>query len=373
MTQRHILISGASIAGLTTAGWLRHHGFAVTVVERAAGVRPGGQAVDIRGVALTVIERMGLVAAIREHATGFRGMTMVDGSGNELMSTDSATFSGGEIDNDDIEIFRDDLTTILNGSLAEQVSFRFSDSIATLSDTGRQVAVEFDSGHRATFDAVIGADGLHSHTRRLAFGPESSFHHPLHAHLGIFSLPNYLNLDGWQLLQHLENTTALIYPTRNPDEARAIIGFHDENLEYDYRDTASHPRLLADGFAGIGWEIPRLLEYARTADDFYFDSMAQIRMPHWTRGRIGLVGDAGYCGSPLTGQGSSLALVGGYVLAGELAAVDDPSIGLANYEAAIREYVRLNQSLATDRNPDNSPKPELVARAVDGIELADYR
>lgn len=372
MRNTSVLISGASIAGLTAAYWLRRYGFAVTVVESADSIRPGGQAVDIRGVAVDVIARMGVLEQVRAEVTGFRGMTMVDADGAELMSSTTETFSGGVIDNNDLEIFRDDLVTILYGAMDSEVEFIFGDSITALAETGTGVRVDFRGGRSRDFDLVVGADGLHSNTRKLAFGPESQFIHPLHAHLGIFSIPNYLGLDRWQLLQHLGDTTVLVYTTRNPGEARAIIGFKDEDLAYDHRDTELHKRLLAEGFAGIGWEVPRLLELAAEAPDFYFDSMAQIRMDDWTKGRIALVGDAGYCGSPLTGQGSSLALVGGYVLAGELAAAGGEPAGLRAYRDATVEYVRLNQRLATERTADNAPIPELMAAAVNGIMLKDY-
>ncbi|GAA4906455.1 2-polyprenyl-6-methoxyphenol hydroxylase-like FAD-dependent oxidoreductase [Stackebrandtia albiflava] len=369
----HVLVSGASIAGLTTAHWLRRHGFTVTVVEKAPGLRSGGQAIDIRGVALTVVERMGILEQIRQHVTGFRGMTVVDADGRELMSTTEETFSGGRLDGEDLELFRDDLNEIIHGTLDDGIEFRFADSIAAITQTGSRTHVTFESGLRRDFDIVVGADGLHSHTRRIAFGPESDYIRSLHAHIGIFSIPNYLGLDRWQVMQHLGDTTAMVYTTRRPGGARAIIGFKDEDLEYDHRDVALQRRLLAAGFAGIGWEVPRLLELAAEAPDFYFDTMAQIHMPAWSTGRVGLVGDAAYCGSPLTGQGTSLALVGGYVPAGELAAAAGDPAGLRAYETEMREYVRLNQRLAVERNPDNSPVPELMAAAVNGIDVKDYR
>lgn len=209
------------------------------------------------------------------------------------------------------------------------MEFIFGDSIAALTETGTGVRVDFGTEPSREFDLVVGADGLHSRTRRLAFGPESRFIHSLHAHLGIFSIPNYLGLDDWQLLQHLGDTTVLVYSTATPTRRRAIIGFKNEELRYDHRDTDAHKRLPAEGLAGIGGEVPRLLKLAAQAPDFYFDTMAQIRMATGRRAGSRWSATPDTCGSPLTGQGSSLALVGGYVPAGELAAAGGEPPGCA--------------------------------------------
>ena len=369
MNPRTVLISGASIAGLTTAHWLHRHGFAVTVVERADGLRPGGQAVDVRGAAVEVAARMGIVERVREHATGFRGMTMVDADGAELFRSEEVTFTGGEIAGDDIEIMRDDLNQIIHSTL-DGVAFVFGDSISALADSGDGVRVDFDNAASRDFDLVIGADGLRSRTRKIAFGPHETYLRPMGGHIGIFSLPNYLGLDRWQIIQNLPDTTAVLYSARDPRQARAIIGFRDDDMVAV--DAATAMDLLDRHFAAVGWEIPNLLRHMRNADDFYFTSAAQIHMDSWHAGRVGLVGDAGYCGSPLTGQGSSMALVGGYVLAAELAASDDPEAGLRSYETALRPFVDANQALAElNAAANGQPDPEILTKAANAIELRD--
>ncbi|ADD45188.1 FAD-dependent monooxygenase [Stackebrandtia nassauensis] len=369
----HVLVSGASIAGLTTAHWLRRHGFTVTIVERAATLRPGGQAIDVRGVGLDVIREMGLLDEVRANVTGLRGMTIVDADGNVLTETHEETFSGGTIDNEDVELMRDDLTNILHSAVDEAVEFLFSNSIAELTPTETGVSVVFDSGRTGDFDAVVGADGLHSVTRKLAFGPESDYVRSLDGYVGIWTMPNFLNLDHWQMLQHLGDTTAVIYSGRKTEEMRAIIGFKSEKLDYDYRDAETHKQLLEKHFGGLGWEIPNLLRHMRSASDFYFDEMAQIHMDTWVDGRVGLVGDAGYCASPLSGQGTSLALVGGYVLAGELAASrDDLATGFTNYVGTMRPYVRVNQELAHLNRNGTATEPDRQ-HAYRALTLRDYR
>ncbi|MFE6690161.1 FAD-dependent monooxygenase [Streptomyces sp. NPDC057743] len=350
MKNARVLISGASVAGPALAYWLSRYGYQVTVVERSPGVRPGGQAIDVRGPALDVAERMGVLSEIRQLATDIRGMSVVDASGAELYRSTDRTFTGGEIDNDDVEIMRDDLCHILHRITEKHVDYLFDDSIATLTQDDREVHVTFERGAPRTFDLVVGADGLHSQVRRLAFGPESGYLHHLGSYIGLFTAPNFLGLDHWQTFHQGSEVGGLIMSARHNTESRVYLGFQQkEPLEYDYRDVAAQKRLLADRFAGAGWELPRALTYMWDAPDFHFDSMSQIRMASWSRGRVVLLGDAGYCGSPMTGQGTSLALIGAYVLAGELkAAGGDHVAAFAAYERELREHVAGTQQFALD-------------------------
>jgi 2-polyprenyl-6-methoxyphenol hydroxylase-like FAD-dependent oxidoreductase len=166
-----VLVSGASVAGPATAYWLAHQGYSVTVAERHDGPRPGGQAIDVRGPALSVLQRMGLLQAAEDMKTRMRGASFVDRDGNELSRDTESTPTGGVINNPDIEILRDDLVAVLHGALDAGVEFLFGDSITGLDDRGDAVAVSFERADARDFDLVIGADGLHSNVRRLAFGP----------------------------------------------------------------------------------------------------------------------------------------------------------------------------------------------------------
>jgi 2-polyprenyl-6-methoxyphenol hydroxylase-like FAD-dependent oxidoreductase len=341
-----VLISGASVAGPTLAYWLRRHGFAPTVVERAPEPRPGGQAIDVRGAAVEVARRMGVLDEIRAARTGQRGMTFVDENGAELMSSTDVTLTGGPTDGPDIEILKDDLTAILLGA-TDGIEYVYGDSIASLTQLFDGVAVTFERGEPRTFDLVIGADGLHSAVRRLAFGPEADHLRHLNAYLAVFSAPNFLDLDHWQVFHQTPGKMAGLYSARQNTEARVNIGFESPPIDYDYRDVEQQKKLIADAFDGDGWEIPRLLEEMWRSSDFYFDAMAQVHMDDWSTGRVALVGDAGYCASPLSGQGTSLAMVGAYVLAGELkAAGDDHAAAFAAYRREMREFVEANQHLA---------------------------
>jgi len=372
-----ILVSGASVAGATVAYWLAHHGHSVTVVERYPGLRPGGQAIDVRGPALTVLERMMLRAAADHRRTRIRGASVVDSDGNELSRDTESTPTGGLIANPDIELLRDDLIELLYEATQLKVEYLFDDSIESLDDDGTAVAVTFERAATRDFGLVIGADGLHSNVRQLVFGPEEQFIDRLGTHAAIFTVPNFLDLDYWQTWHYGDKTMAGIYSARNNTEARAMVGFMDTDLKIDYRDTEAQFGELEKRMADDGWIRPQLLEYMRTAPDFYFDEMSQIKMDRWSKGRVTLVGDAGYCCSPLSGQGTSVALLGAYILAAELAqaiqAGDDYELGFTNYQKEFQDYVKRNQWLVVDNIPGGAPIPqEVFERIVNSITLKEY-
>ncbi|MGZ4514424.1 MAG: FAD-binding protein [Mycobacterium sp.] len=373
-----VLISGASVAGATAAYWLGRHGYSVTVVERHPGPRPGGQAIDVRGPALGVLERMGLLAAAQKRQTQIRGASVVDRDGNELSRDTESTPTGGPIDSPDIELLRDDLVELLYGASQWSAEYIFDDTITGLDDDGATVNVTFERAPARSFDLVIGADGLHSNVRRLVFGPEEQFIERLGTHAAIFTVPNFLDLDYWQTWHYGDSTMAGVYSARNNSEARAMLGFMDTDLRIDYRDTEAQFAELERRMGDDGWVRPQLLEYMRSAPDFYFDEMAQIKMDRWSKGRLALVGDAGYCCSPLSGQGTSVALLGAYILAGELATASqdgtvDYELGFANYHKEFNDYVKRNQWLVVDNIPGGAPIPqEVFDRIVSSITLKDY-
>jgi 2-polyprenyl-6-methoxyphenol hydroxylase-like FAD-dependent oxidoreductase len=208
------------------------------------------------------------------------------------------------------------------------------------------VDVTLSDGTERTVDLVIGADGPHSATRRLAFGPEDTFVHPIGGYMAWFTAPESATLDGWyQMFNAPGGLVASLRPGREPGVAKASLSFASDPLAYDRHDLEAQRRLLNDRFAGLGWRVPDLLRAVASADDFYFDALVQVHMDNWTLGRIALVGDAAYCPSPLTGLGTSLALVGAYVLAGELAAHADHRPAFAEYERIVRPYVDAGQKL----------------------------
>ncbi|MBO8203010.1 FAD-dependent monooxygenase [Streptomyces smyrnaeus] len=353
-----VLISGASVAGPALAYWLHRYGFRVTVVERAPALRPGGQAIDVRGPAIEVARRMGVLDELRAHATELRGMSVLDEDGNDTHSTTDVTVSGGRLDRDDIEILRDDLVRILVRAGGPGIEYLFDDSIARIDDCGDEIRVRFTGGHERAFDIVVGADGIHSHTRALAFGPEEQFLRPLAGHLGVWTAPNILDLDRWQIVYRTRDEQtwgSMVMSVRNNSELRVYVGLNGlDHSDPALRDPQVQKQLIAERYAHMGWEIPRLLTYMWEAPDFHFDAGAQIHMDSWSTGRVVLLGDAGYCGSPASGQGSSMAMVAAHVLAGQLKAADgDHRRAFAAYERELRPWVTANQALA-DRQIDRA-------------------
>ncbi|SHE96308.1 FAD-dependent monooxygenase [Streptoalloteichus hindustanus] len=347
MEHKNVLVSGASIAGPALAYWLRRHGFTVTVVERSPALREGGYKVDVRGVAVDVVERMGLLAEVRRQATDMRGGTMLNAAGR-VVATLGADVIGFR-DPGELEILRGDLARVLFEATGTDVEYLFDTSITEIEQRADGVRVRFTRGEPRTFDLVVGADGLHSCTRGLAFGAEESFRHDLGISVAIFSVPNHLNLDRWEMICSAPGRLANVYSVRRDENAKAQFFFRTPETGYDRRNVRQQREILTEAFAGQGWEIPRLLSALPTAPDFYFDSLSQIRMPRWSSGRVALLGDAAYCPSPASGQGTSTALVGAYVLAGELASAGgDHRVAFARYEEAMRGYVELNQKLGQE-------------------------
>lgn len=337
----NILISGASIAGTSMAYWLRRYGFNPTVVERAPAIREGGYKVDIRGAALEAVERMGVMDAVLAASTEMTVATHYDAKGRKVATMDAALFGGRE--GADAEIMRGDLNEIFYDLTKDSVEYLFGDSIASISEDG---TVTFESGLTRTFDLVIGADGVHSNTRGIIFGDEKQFAHDLGYYISICSVPNHLGLDREEAVHVAPGRTANVYSTKQTSGAKALFLWSSEPLDYTYSDVEQQKKLLADAMAGVQWEVPKLLESVRDSRDFYFDSLTQIKMDRWSKGRVALIGDAAYCASPASGQGTSLAIVGAYVLAGELAAAaGDHEAAFDAYQREMAVFVEANQKL----------------------------
>ncbi|MFI8933275.1 FAD-dependent monooxygenase [Streptomyces sp. NPDC053474] len=331
---KNVLISGASIAGPALAYWLGRHGFRPTVVEVAPALRQGGQAVDFRGEAhLTVLQRMGLLPALRRVQTGGSPMRFVDERGRTLLDL-PAEFAGGEI-----EVLRGDLARVLHDHSAPCAEYVFGDSIAALTETSSGVRADFHSGVSRDFDLVIGADGLHSAVRRLVFGSEENYVSHLGYYAATWRLPNTLGLGRGSVGYNVPGRLASVGADhRDPSQAGAFFVFAAPELSYDRRDTAQQKRLIHDAFSGLGWEVPRLLASLDQAPDLYFDSISRADVSTWSRGRVCLVGDAA-CGATIGGMGTGTAVVAAYVLAGELArARGDHRAAFTRYESRLRTY-----------------------------------
>jgi 2-polyprenyl-6-methoxyphenol hydroxylase-like FAD-dependent oxidoreductase len=345
MKTRTVLVSGGGIAGPALAFWLHRHGFVPTVVETAPAVRPGGQTVDLRGAGRTVVERMGLMPTVRAACVDQRGVAYVDAAGRHLAEMSVDALDGDGIVSE-IEILRGDLADVLVDATRDDVEYLFGVRVVALEQRPDDVLVTLSDGTVRPVDLVVGADGPHSGTRRLAFGPEDGLVRRLGGYMSWFTAPDHVGLDGWFAMYNEPGRVASMRPDTAPGRAKAGLSFLSEPLVHDRNDLDAQRRIVAERFADGDGLVPALVAAMLEADDFYLDDVAQVHMDRWTVGRVALVGDAGYCPTPLTGMGTSLALVGAYVLAGELArAGGDHERALRAYEERMRPYVRQGQEL----------------------------
>jgi 2-polyprenyl-6-methoxyphenol hydroxylase-like FAD-dependent oxidoreductase len=223
-----------------------------------------------------------------------------------------------------LEILRGDVVDVLYRATKNRADYRFNTRIDELNQTEDAVQATLSDGTTLSADVVVGCDGPHSAVRRLVFGPEERFVKPMGGYNAWFTAPDTVGLDGWYLMYQAPGLNASMRPSHDPAMCKAGLAFRTEPVDYDRRDTDSQRALLTKHFAGAGWHCDALLAAAAKADDFYFDAFTQVHMQTISRGRVTLVGDAGYCASPLSGMGTSVALVGAYVLSGELGPADAP-------------------------------------------------
>lgn len=344
MKNKTVLISGAGVAGLTLTYWLKRHGFTPTLIEKSPCLRTGGYKIDLRGVALKILKQMGVYSTIIENRTAIARAVCVDEKGDQVtqMSTD---LLGTRLEGIDLEIMRGTLCLIIQEAIGE-IDCLFGDSITHIIDNSDSVYVQFEKNRPRTFDIVIGADGLHSTVRKLVFGNESDFSQEFGVFVSVFSIPSFLAESDCEIEHHSLRKFVNIYRDPKDTNAKVALAFSVDKPFYS-RNPHEQKKLIEEVFANSGWKMPQILEAMKESPEFYFDSMAQIHMPNWSKGHIALVGDAAYSATPMSGQGTSIAIAGAYVLAGELAdARGDTEIAFLHYEKLMRPFAKQNQDLA---------------------------
>ena len=350
-----VLIVGAGVAGPTLAYWLRRTGHDVTIVERAPRLREGGYLLDFWGAGFDVAERMGIVPQLMARGYHVREVREVSRSGQRVAAFDPRRMldlAGGRF----VSLARSDLARAIYETVESDVETVFGDTVLGLRDDGDRVRVEFEKAPSREFDFVIGADGLHSRVRTLAFGPEEGFARHVGVSVAAFDLEGYRPREELVAVSHTEAGAQTLRVALHDDATMICFmfrdaGVHDRAVPLD--DLGAQQEFVRTRMRGIGWEVPAMLERMPEARTFYLDRASQIRMPLWSRGRVALVGDAAACPSLLAGQGSALAMIEAYVLACELhAAEGDHARAFRAYEQRLMPFVRKKQNAALA-----SPRP----------------
>lgn len=364
-----IAINGAGIAGTALAYWLGRLGHEVLLVERAPALRTGGYILNLWGVGYDAVERMGLLPQLLAQQYETDELRMVDRDGRTRGGYPSRalqTLANGRI----ASLARSDIAAAIHGALGDRVETIFGDSIATIDDDGMRAVVGFERAAAREVDLVIGADGLHSQVRRATFGADSRFEHAMGCHVASFEIAGYRPRDERLYVAHTAPGRYIArFPVRN-DRTLIFMLVRDEYLSDMPRGGTDCKAALAGAFSNMGWECPAMLEALANADDVYFDSISQIRMDAWTKGRVALVGDSAACPSLIAGEGAGFALAQAYVLAGEIH--DHPGdldAALQRYQDRLKPYTLRKQRYAEGLVPSFVPKTELGIRARDMATL----
>jgi len=338
--KKTVLISGASIAGLTMAYWLNHNGYNVTVVEIMSELRKGGAAIDVRGEALNVAERMHILNKIKTKKIT-TALEFVDADNNCIASMKDF---GADSLNNDIELNRDHLVEIIYEAATTNVEYLFNNRIKAINHDNDKVSVTFKDGHNRDFDFVFGADGIHSTVRKLVFGAESLFNHFFGAYFAILKVDETFGKLNRGQLYSLPNKMAA-----TSDNGNSFMLFRSPKLNYNYQDSTTYKKILLDNFADCGWKVPDILKVITESKNLYFDEVCQIKMQSWTKGRVALIGDAAHCSGFPTGMGTSLAMQGATILADELiASNNDYNSAFSKYNSAFHPFVEAIQATVTN-------------------------
>ncbi|SFE59764.1 2-polyprenyl-6-methoxyphenol hydroxylase [Chitinophaga sp. CF118] len=330
LKEKKVLISGASMAGLSTAYWMNKLGYKVTVVEIANEPRTAGAAVDIKGTASDAAKRMGVFEQLKSHRLN---VEMIEFKNAEDITEGSIslTSEGAEPPDDDIEIERDKFVSIFIDKLKNDVEFIFNNSIAALNETKDDIQVTFKNGSQQAFDLVLGCDGIHSAVRKLWFGDESEYSHFLKGYFSIIIVNKLLVKQKTMQMYNVPDKGIVLNAYKNKTDI-IFCFFSEKEIPYNYRDEEQQRKIILDLFEGQGWRTAEILEEVQRSKSFYFDKFCQIKMPSWTKGRVALVGDAAYCASPAAGMGASLAINGATALADAL------EKHKGNFELAFQDY-----------------------------------
>jgi 2-polyprenyl-6-methoxyphenol hydroxylase-like FAD-dependent oxidoreductase len=358
MDNKNILISGAGIAGTTLAFWLKKFGFNPTIIESSPQLREGGYAIDFMGAGYDVAEKMKIIPALKSVDINFSKLVFVDSNNKEKGSMDYTgikKFLNGRA----FTLLRSDLAKVIYQTLDKDIEIIFGDTITKIDQNEKGVAVRFRSGKTRDFDLLVGADGLHSNVRNLAFGNETQFEKYFGYYTSSFTIDNFSLGNNTFSMYNVPCKQVAVYSKGEAKTTTFFIFTSPEKLSYRHHDMEKQKQILKTAFENTGWKCAELLAQIDSATDFYFDTVSQIKMDSWYKERIAVVGDAGYCPSLLSGKGSTLAMVGAYILAGELKeAGGDHQAAFEQYQIIFKPFMEKKQKAARSFAKSFIPKSD---------------
>lgn len=346
MDNKNILISGAGIAGTSLAFWLKKFGFNPTIIEVAPTLRQGGYAIDFMGAGYDVAKKMKIIPALENVDLDISKLSFVDKQNKERGSMNYRKVKQ-LMNNRALTLLRSDLAKVVYNNLDNDIEIIFDDTIKSIEQDDEKVIVTFKSGLNRAFDLLVGADGLHSNVRKLIFGNEARFEKYYGYYTASFTIDDF-SYEGKEFaMYNVPYKQVAIYSDGKNKTITFFIFTSSEKLSYGHHDIAKQKEILKKEFINIGWKCPEILSKINSTTDFYFDSVSQIRMENWSAGRVVLVGDACYCPSLLSGKGSTLAIVGAYILAGELKQANgDYKTAFQQYQNTLKPFIEKKQRAA---------------------------
>ncbi|RMZ00696.1 hypothetical protein D0862_06646 [Hortaea werneckii] len=346
-THKRILIAGGGIAGPSCALFLSRAGHQVTIVERAPQLRATGQQIDVAGNGVPIVKKMGIWEALKERTVGDEGLRVVTQNDQSWADFPASKESSASSFVKEIEILRGDMVDVIYQRTKDNTEYIFGDQISALTDHGSHVTASFEHHADRDFDVVVAADGLYSHTRSLVFGKDSAHIRSLNQCVALMSIPWQKSDTTWS---RWCNAPGGRCACTRPRAKQGLTGAYlalmtEESGKIGRLPIEKQKQEFARHFADMGWETPRILEEMMRADDFYVTPVAQAKAESWMKGRVALLGDSGYAPSPVSGQGTTLALVGAYILAGCINTYDDVQEALIQYQQQLKPFVEKGQKL----------------------------